>query len=202
MHDELALRVGDRIEDVQKQQQTPLERQRALATVPVDGDALDVFQNQVRLSVLAHARIEEPGDVSMRQPGEQARLVADPREGRGGAETAALEQLDGRPSLEFVIAAATEPHAPHAAAPEHALDRVRAHLLSDQRIVRLQERALEEAGPLDRRMQVEQFAQPLCDVRFRGVELREPGLARPRIHLQSLIQARGQALPELAVHRQ
>lgn len=173
VHDEIGVRMRHRIEYRREQAQPRCERQRARGAVAVDGLALDVLEYQVRLPAAGHACIEQPRDVGMSEPREQARLAADVP-GGVGAETAALENLERRLALELAVVAAPEPYAPHAAATEEAHDLIGADLPSDEIRVRIERRALHEPRGAVGVIERQQLAESCAEGRIARRERRQP----------------------------
>src|SRR5690606_463900 len=88
-----------------------------LIAVTVDGLALDILEDEVRLAVVRHAAIEQARDVRMAQRGEDLPLGPEapsiPLRGQAGPQ-----QLAGSALLRLAVRALGEHHATHAAAPD------------------------------------------------------------------------------------
>jgi hypothetical protein len=110
MNDEVAVRVGDGVADVQKELQTILDRQRALVAVGVKMGAVDVLHDQVWLAAFIEPSVEHPGDVGVIERGEDVLLAGEAfyKERSGcvqgehfqcgalnGASNDALDEVDG-----------------------------------------------------------------------------------------------------------
>ena len=134
MDDQLTLRVGNGVENIEEQHQAPRQGQRPRLTVPIDRLPLDVFEDEVRLPAFAHPGIKKARDVSVGQPGQEICLVTD-LSNRQRTEAATLEQLNRHLALELFIAPTPKPNAAHTAAAQQPHDRVRTNVRSDQDIV-------------------------------------------------------------------
>ena len=111
VHDQVGMRMGDRGGHVEEKTKTRRDVERLPVAVAVDLLAFDVLQHDVRLARRGHARVQEPGDVGMREPRQDAALAAEAFLAGAPHETR-VEELDGRLALEAAIAAAREPDGP------------------------------------------------------------------------------------------
>ena len=76
MHDQVRVRVRDRVEHVEEQPHARARRSSAwLVAVAIDVLAVDELEHQVGLPARRHARIDQVRDVRMREPGEKAAFL-------------------------------------------------------------------------------------------------------------------------------
>ena len=125
------MRVRDRGEHIEKQAQTCVDVEPPAVAVAVDAFALDEVQDQVRLARRRDAGVDQPGDVRMREPGEDVAFAAEtlfagPPDQRG------VQELDRDLALEAPVAAAGEPHAAHAALAKRRFQRIGADDLAGE----------------------------------------------------------------------
>src|SRR5262249_55450774 len=111
--DQVGVRMGDGLENVEKEAEPLLDPEAAVPAIGVDRLALDVLEHEVGLAGCGHAGVEEPGDVGIGQTREDLALAAEPLLARA-ADEARVEQLDGGGALEAPVAAAREPDVAHA----------------------------------------------------------------------------------------
>ena len=72
MQDQVAVRVRHRREHVEEEPHPGVDAELPVAAPAIDGRALDVLENQIGLAAVRDAGIEQPGDVRMREAGEEA----------------------------------------------------------------------------------------------------------------------------------
>ena len=108
------MRVRDGFEHLQKKANPGVDVELAGVAVPVDGLALDVFEDEVGLARGRHPGVEQAGDVGIGEPREQVALAPEPLLA-GAAEQARVQELDGGAALEAAVVALREPHVAHAA---------------------------------------------------------------------------------------
>ena len=101
---------------------------RAARDPGVDAFALDQLQRQPRLPVFRHACVVQPGDVRVRQRGQDLAFALQPF-GQARQPPAAVRQLQGDAAPGQHVAALGQPHRAHAAAAELANQPVRPHAL-------------------------------------------------------------------------
>jgi hypothetical protein len=123
--DEVRVRVLHCRQHLEHEREPLLGGEMLLVAVRVDAPALDVLEDEVRLAVVAHAGIEQPRDVQVREPRERGPFAAEALDA-GGIEECEVEQLHRDDALVPALAATCKPDAPHAAAADRALERVRA----------------------------------------------------------------------------
>jgi hypothetical protein len=70
VHNQVRVRIGDRLQDVEKQPDTGLDTQSLLIAVAVDVVALDMLENEIGLSGVRYPRIDQFGDIRVRQSAE------------------------------------------------------------------------------------------------------------------------------------
>ena len=120
MDDQVLVRVGDRLTDLEEEPQAFLERGGAGAA-PVDhGLPLDVLHHRIWLAGGGDASVEEAGDARVLQASEDLTLDLEPLE---QGDRVLPEELDGGALLELTVGALGLVHFAHAAAadePQHA----------------------------------------------------------------------------------
>src|SRR5206468_5093357 len=103
MHDQVGVRVRDRGENIEKQTQTRVYVKPPAVAIVVDAFALDEVQDEVRLPSRRDARVDQSGDVRVREPREEVpfaaeTLLAGPPDQRG------VQELDRNLALEPAVA--------------------------------------------------------------------------------------------------
>ncbi len=88
-----------------------------VVAIAIDRLAVDVFQDEIRLTAGRDAGIDQPRDIRMVQPGEQAALALESllAARRAGAHQREIQQLDRGTPLEAAVGALGEPDRAHAA---------------------------------------------------------------------------------------
>src|SRR5262249_28452686 len=81
----------------------------------------NILERQVRPSLCAEAGIIEPGDVWMRELGEDVALTVEPF-GQLTAQQTGVRQLQRHWAFDHAVTAASEPHGTHASAANLLLD--------------------------------------------------------------------------------
>ncbi len=106
------MRVGHRLRELQEQAQARC--QRLAATGGIDRLAVHRLHHEVGPAVWQLPGVEQPGDVRVVQPRQQALFLREPlpQRGRGGA---AVQQLDGHARFEGAVGAARGPDLAHPA---------------------------------------------------------------------------------------
>ena len=117
VHDQIRVRVLDGFEHVQEQAEPGVHVQPVLVAIAIDGQPLHVLEHEIRLTRRRHARVEEPGDVGMREPREDVAFALEPLLA-GAPHERHVQQLDGRVSREAAVAALRQPDAAHPAVPD------------------------------------------------------------------------------------
>ena len=79
MDDQVGVGVRDRRQHVEEQADARLDAEPLVVAVAIDVLAVDVLEHQVGLPGARHAGVDQPGDVRVRQPGEDRALAAEPR---------------------------------------------------------------------------------------------------------------------------
>src|SRR5262249_16948006 len=111
MHDEIAMRVADGLADLEEELDARPERGSVLAKVGVERLAVDVLENEVRVTAVAHAAVDETGDPGVIEAREDRALAVETRlelRRRG-------EELDRDALRERPVDALGEIHGAHAA---------------------------------------------------------------------------------------
>ena len=129
--DQIRMGVCDGSEDVQKQNDAPLDIEAARVAELVDRLAVDVLEHEERLSTRRHAGVEELGDLRMRQSRENSAFGLESRLTMLGERQ--VEKLDRRQAFEAPVAAFGEPDAAHATVPDRRFERVRPKFLAGER---------------------------------------------------------------------
>jgi len=114
MHDQVGVRVGDRLQHVEKQANARLDPLRLLVTVAVDGLTVDVLENEVRLAHGRYARIDEASDVRVRHLCEKIAFAPESLLAVAPHQRD-VQQLDGHAPFEAAITALRQPDAAHSA---------------------------------------------------------------------------------------
>ena len=150
---QVAVRVGHRLGQLQEQRQALLHRQAHAGLV--DRSPGHVFHDEVGQAVGRAAGIEQVGDVRMVQPRERLLLEREARQHRVGVH-AALEHLDGGLAAEGAVGALGQPHLAHAPAADGRGDAPRAAALADAAVRQVrrigQPRPRQEVIPVPGRM--------------------------------------------------
>ena len=138
------VRVIDRFAHRAKQLEPPLDRQPILAAEDVDGQALDILDDEIRAAVLAAAAVEQHRDIRVIQVGQDLTLVQEAPDD-GVRIHPALDQLDRDPPVIDPVASLRQVGGAHAAAPQLAEHAVRPDALADEVVRRIVSRG--EHGP-------------------------------------------------------
>ena len=117
VHDEVGVRVRDRLQDVEKETEACLDPQRVVIAIAVDALTVDVFEDEIGLACWRHAGIDEVRDVRVGEPGEDVAFAPEPLFA-GAADQRDVQQLDRGPPLEAPVAALGEPDAAHPTLPD------------------------------------------------------------------------------------
>ena len=179
MHDEVAVRRGHGVAAVVQEAEPLVDAEAVRAAVARDRLAFDELHHEVGPSVLGGSSVEEPRDVRMLEPREDAPLAREPGEHFVRRHSAA-QQLDRDALLEEPVRALGQEDLAHAAPPETAEDTVRPDPLGRRRFVGRDPQTLEEpAGDGDGRRLEEapglrvRREEPLDP--FREIAVRETG---------------------------
>jgi len=121
--DQVGVRLGDRRADVEEETQACVHGEAPGVAKAVDGLAVDVLEDDIRLARGRHAGVEDAGDVRMGQSREDRALAPEPTLA-GAADEARVQELDGNASLEAPVAAARQPDGAHASLPDLLDERV------------------------------------------------------------------------------
>ncbi len=124
MHDEVLMRVMHRGTDRLKKLEPGYDVQAVRVAERVDGDAVDIFHDDVRGPVRQGAAVHEMRDVRVIELREDLALDLDPRMDSAG-ERAAEDHLDGDLLIEFRIRPLGEVHLAHAADTQGAQHAIR-----------------------------------------------------------------------------
>ena len=198
MHDQVGVRVADRLADLQEQVQPLVEVERARVAPVGDRFALDVLQRQVGLVVAADAGIEQARDVRMLQPRQDLPFAgeaqAQVRIGEAGAQ-----QFQRDAALVEPVVAARQPDLAHAAFAEHALEPVRTDAGIGPRAGHRRDQRLgqEILGAV---LQHQQFLEIGGELRILHAQCGKPLRARCVVELEHRIEQGGQPLPAFGVH--
>ena len=109
-HDQVRVRVSDRVEYVEKQLEPGFDRECAIVAVFIDTFAVHVLEHEIRLASGGNAGVDEMCNARMAEPRQDVALAAEPLLS-GAADERDVQQLDRRAPLEAPIAALGQPHA-------------------------------------------------------------------------------------------
>ena len=188
---DVGVRVAYRAQDVEKEPQPLFRCQPIRVTPAVDPLTFDVLDDEVWLSVFRDAGIEEPCDVRMVQPSQQAPLT--PEAGASDRiEERQVEQLDGSRALEAAVAPPGEPDGAHPTLPQRTLEGPGTQSLAREPTHRLSvgtpQTIREKAMLLDRCLCLQQALQ-LCGMgRLPAPEAGEPRRSLRLGKLERLVQ--------------
>ena len=110
--DAVGMCVRHGAENVEKQFDARAHVEPPIVAVAIDRLPVHEFEHEVRLAVRRDARVDQMGDVGMREASQDVGLAA---ESRLRSAEPDLQQLDGDLGVELAIAALREPDDPHAA---------------------------------------------------------------------------------------
>ncbi len=199
VHDQVGVRVADRVADLQEQLHARGHARPARAAPVGDRFAFHVFQREVGLVVAADAGVEQARDVRVLQPREDLALAGE-AQAQVGIGQARAQQLQRDPPLVQAVRAPRQPDLAHAAFAEHAFEFVRADGGAGVHArVRGDQRFGEEvlAPGFERQQFLEVVGQLRIVLAQRGQALR----ARLLIQLEQCIEQRREALPAFGVHK-
>src|SRR5262249_6653440 len=114
MNDQVGMGLRHGAEDVEKQSDSSVQIQPALVAVFVDVFSLNIFEHEIRLALLRHARIAQFGNVGMCQPAKNGALALEPFNSPSVSERE-IQKFDGDEAVEAPVAALCKPHAAHPA---------------------------------------------------------------------------------------
>ena len=115
--------VSHRLQDVEKQTNARGEVEELRIARRVDGCAVHVLQDEIRLSGVGRPGIDEGGHVRMDEPGQDLALPPEAR-GDGWADPAGAQELERHLALVAPVAPVGEPDLAHAAMPDELVQRV------------------------------------------------------------------------------
>ena len=124
MNDEVLMGVMHRRTHDLKQLQPGRDVQTVRVAVGVDGDAVDVFHDDVGGAVRQRAAIQQMRDVRVIELSQDLALDLEPGL-HGVGDRAAEDHLDGHSLVEFGVRALGEENLPHAAHPQGAQHTIR-----------------------------------------------------------------------------
>ncbi len=123
VHDEVAMRVANRVTHVEEQSQALANRKLAVVAIAIDRLALDVLHHEVRPAVLRHAAVDEPRDAGMLEACKDLTLGDESVEHVLGIETAA-DELDRHVLAVLIVVARREIDRAHAAASDRSIEAI------------------------------------------------------------------------------
>ena len=100
----------------EEQFQNRLRRQRMLATIAVNGQAIDILHHQIGPPLRRGAAIEQPRDMRVRQGRQDLPFLGEEFKRLGGGQ--AVQQLDGGALVEMPVVAFRKKYAAHTAVPQ------------------------------------------------------------------------------------
>jgi hypothetical protein len=112
--DQVRVRVGDRLQHIEKETDARIDPERVLVAVAVDGLTVHVLEDEVRLAAWRYACIDQPGDVGVRHLGEETAFAPESFL-TGAPHQRDVQQLDRGASFEAAVAALRQPDAAHSA---------------------------------------------------------------------------------------
>ncbi|ODV20559.1 MAG: hypothetical protein ABT27_07585 [Lysobacteraceae bacterium SCN 69-25] len=133
MHDQIAMRMRDRLADLDEQRQTRVEIQAPRVAPGRQRLAVDEFHREPRTTVLVEAAVDQACDVRMFQPRQDFALAQEAREHFLGIH-AALDALERDRQARDAGHRLGPVHRAHAAAAEAATETERADLPARQRV--------------------------------------------------------------------
>ena len=191
--------MRDRGEHVEEQPHALRKLERAIFAVAIDRHAGDVFEHKVRPpAAAAHAGIEQPRDVRVREPRQDAAFAREPLDAAARHQPG-VEELDRDVAFEAAVGAPCEPDAAHAALAELALYRVGADGLADQARLRQvigfaqQRRPLEEGLGVHLGEPVDQRGHLVGERCVLVAQGGDAARARRSVAVEDLVQQRAQA---------
>src|SRR5678815_3058997 len=125
MHNQVRVCFSHCLEHFKKEMDTGMRIQMMLVAITVDLIAVNIFENEVRLSASRHACVDQLCNVLMGKKREYPSLALEPLFTRLAHERN-VEKLDGDTSFEASIVALREPHTAHAALADLRNERVNA----------------------------------------------------------------------------
>ena len=196
--DQVRVRVRDRVADLVEQVEPRFQRKAMRAAVIGDRLAFDVFEREIRLMVVAHARVEQARDVRMRQAREDLAFAGE-AQAQVRIDQARAQQLQRDAALIQAVGARGQPHLAHAAFAEHAFEAIRADFHAGPRAGQgRDERLGEEVLAIG--FELEQFFEVVRGLRILFAHQAQAAFAFVVVELEQRIEQRGQPLPALGVH--
>ena len=206
VHDQVAVGMRHRGQDVVEQREAPFDVEAALVAVAGDGLPGDEVEHQVRLPGRRHAGVDEARDVRVRQSRQDGAFALEPL-AAGVAQHRPVQQLDGDEAADALVGAPRPPHAAAAALAEERLD----HVAADHGALERRRLGGRQLGDDAQRRLVEEMPLvgrvPLLQEADQAVG--EGGVFQPqrldvlraigRLELEHFVEQRAQPLPHLLV---
>jgi len=192
--------IGHRVRDGEEKPEPRRDVEPARVAVGVDMLALYVLQHEVRLTGRGHAGIDEPGDVRVRQPGQDGPLTPEPFL-PALTDEPKVEELDRRAPLVAAVGAAREPDRAHAAKAQGRLEPPGIDDLAGQGSGFARGRVLQVTLSRDRLAFLEETGQLREESRIVPRERLEPGGPLRRRDLQPLVQPVAERHPTAIIDR-
>ena len=122
VHHQTPMRVRHRGQDLEEQLQPRADPEPRLSRMHVDGTALHVLEREVRLAAGCDARVQQPGDVGMREGGEDLPLALQPLPERR-RQPGHTRELEGHRPARHHVGPLGEPHRAHPPSPSRRISR-------------------------------------------------------------------------------
>jgi hypothetical protein len=199
VHDQVGVRVGDCLQDIEKETQARFDAERVLNAIPIDGLTIDVLENEKGLPDWRHTGVDEPRNVWMREAREDVALAAEPLFA-SGIHARDVQQLDRRASFKAAVASFREPHRAHSALTDERDQPIGPENLPDKRLRggrrrRARNRVFEKARVVYRLMLSEQPRQVGGKRRVARADGREPRRALVGRSVERLVEIRTEDAP-------
>ena len=176
VHDQVRVRVGDGQQHVEKQPDTRLDTKPVLVAVAVDVVALNVLEDEVRLSCARYPGLDQFGDIRMGQAPENVAFALEsllfcP------ADQGDFEKFHRYFSLKSRVVSFRQPDAAHAPLPDLCDQSVSAQCLTGQARFGRQSNGslLEKALPVQGAVMTEQVFHVIRQRRILSAQAGQPG---------------------------
>ena len=131
MDDEIAMGIGDRLQNMQKEMAAGFYVESVLTAENIDRATLDKFHGEVRNTFSGCASIEEPGNKGMIEIGQDLPLFAKSAQHLLGIHTS-LYDFEGDLTGVFVVVTQREIDRTHASAPDLAHDPIHSQSFAEK----------------------------------------------------------------------
>src|SRR5262249_46530011 len=117
MHNQVAVRVSDRPEYIEKELDARFNIQLASVAVLIDLLSIHIFENQIWLSVGGDAGIDQLSDIRMRKLTKNLTFLAKPLLNCAGSQSE-FKELDGDAPFETSVTSLRKPNNTHSPLPD------------------------------------------------------------------------------------